>query len=169
VRGTSSEDDGGERHYSTVLSTVRITSVNLHQHNQRYTVAERTGNTVTTMSNDNNNSETEGSWVPFIIVSILLCLWWASSSQSSGALRLRRWYNMQVCCTLLYSVLVRRVNLLLFSTLWHKYSDDFVVCVFVDHHLQRVQLKKKLGLRDESIYRDGAAGDGANQRHKRQG
>jgi hypothetical protein len=34
---------------------------------------------------------------------------------------------------------------------------------------QRVQWKKKLGLRDESIYRDGAAGDGANQNHKRQG
>jgi len=32
-----------------------------------------------------------------------------------------------------------------------------------------VQLKKKFGLRDESIYRDGAAGDGANQKHKRQG
>lgn len=35
--------------------------------------------------------------------------------------------------------------------------------------LQRVQWKKKLGLRDESIYKDGAAGDGANQTHKRQG
>ena len=34
---------------------------------------------------------------------------------------------------------------------------------------KRVQWKKKLGLRDESIYRDGAAGDGSNIRHKRQG
>jgi uncharacterized membrane protein (GlpM family) len=37
------------------------------------------------------------------------------------------------------------------------------------YHTQKVRWKKKLGLRDESIYRDGAAGDGANQKHKRQG
>lgn len=37
------------------------------------------------------------------------------------------------------------------------------------YNTKRVQWKKKLGLRDESIYRDGAAGDGANQNHKRQG
>jgi len=36
-------------------------------------------------------------------------------------------------------------------------------------HKQKVQWKKKIGLRDESIYRNGAAGDGANQKHKRQG
>eukprot|EP00934_Nitzschia_sp_Nitz4_P008162 Nitzschia sp. Nitz4//scaffold51_size120721//57813//58114//NITZ4_003728-RA/size120721-snap-gene-0.38-mRNA-1//-1//CDS//3329553865//8152//frame0 len=35
--------------------------------------------------------------------------------------------------------------------------------------VKRVQWKKKLGLRDESIYKNGAAGDGANQRTKRQG
>lgn len=33
----------------------------------------------------------------------------------------------------------------------------------------RIQWKKNLGLRDDSIYRDGGAGDGANQNHKRQG
>jgi hypothetical protein len=37
------------------------------------------------------------------------------------------------------------------------------------YNMQRVQLKKKLGMRDESIYREFAAGDGANQRYKRQG
>eukprot|EP00429_Kryptoperidinium_foliaceum_P015503 CAMPEP_0176030718 /NCGR_PEP_ID=MMETSP0120_2-20121206/15123_1 /TAXON_ID=160619 /ORGANISM="Kryptoperidinium foliaceum, Strain CCMP 1326" /LENGTH=80 /DNA_ID=CAMNT_0017363979 /DNA_START=60 /DNA_END=302 /DNA_ORIENTATION=- len=37
------------------------------------------------------------------------------------------------------------------------------------YNMKRVQYKKKLGLRDESIYKNGAAGDGANLRHKRQG
>ncbi|VEU39717.1 unnamed protein product [Pseudo-nitzschia multistriata] len=37
------------------------------------------------------------------------------------------------------------------------------------YNTKRVQWKKKLGLRDESIYRDGAAGDGSNLKHKRQG
>ena len=45
----------------------------------------------------------------------------------------------------------------------------FKFCCHCRSKSQRVQWKKKLGLRDESIYRDGAAGDGANQRHKRQG
>lgn len=37
------------------------------------------------------------------------------------------------------------------------------------YNMKRVQLKKKLGMRDESIYKEFAAGDGANQRYKRQG
>lgn len=37
------------------------------------------------------------------------------------------------------------------------------------YNTQRVQWKKRLGLRDDSVYKTGAAGDGANQRHKRQG
>eukprot|EP00536_Pseudo-nitzschia_multiseries_P009796 jgi/Psemu1/24294/gm1.24294_g len=67
-------------------------------------------------------ADAEGSWIPLLCVVVLLLLWWTSYSQSTRAVRTRRWYNT-----------------------------------------------KKLGLRDESIYRDGAAGDGANQRHKRQG
>jgi hypothetical protein len=34
---------------------------------------------------------------------------------------------------------------------------------------QRVTMRKKLGYRDESIYRPGTAGDGASKKHKRQG
>jgi hypothetical protein len=52
--------------------------------------------------------------------------------------------------------------LLTIITLWKLSSTRWF-------HMQKVQWKKKLGLRDESLYRDGAAGDGANQRHKRQG
>ena len=37
------------------------------------------------------------------------------------------------------------------------------------YNMQRVQAKKKLGMRDESIYKEFSAGDGANQRYKRQG
>eukprot|EP00535_Pseudo-nitzschia_heimii_P004541 CAMPEP_0197177638 /NCGR_PEP_ID=MMETSP1423-20130617/3177_1 /TAXON_ID=476441 /ORGANISM="Pseudo-nitzschia heimii, Strain UNC1101" /LENGTH=77 /DNA_ID=CAMNT_0042627217 /DNA_START=138 /DNA_END=371 /DNA_ORIENTATION=- len=36
------------------------------------------------------------------------------------------------------------------------------------YNTKRVHWKTKFGLRDETIYR-GAAGDGANQSHKRQG
>ena len=37
------------------------------------------------------------------------------------------------------------------------------------YNIQRVTLRKKLGYRDESIYRPGTAGDGASGSHKRQG
>jgi hypothetical protein len=37
------------------------------------------------------------------------------------------------------------------------------------YNAKRLHWKKKLGLRDESIYKNGTAGDGANQKHKRQG
>eukprot|EP00532_Pseudo-nitzschia_australis_P000232 CAMPEP_0168197546 /NCGR_PEP_ID=MMETSP0139_2-20121125/21233_1 /TAXON_ID=44445 /ORGANISM="Pseudo-nitzschia australis, Strain 10249 10 AB" /LENGTH=78 /DNA_ID=CAMNT_0008122047 /DNA_START=96 /DNA_END=332 /DNA_ORIENTATION=- len=74
------------------------------------------------------DEDTEGSWIPLLCIFILVLTWWTSYSQSTRALRARRWYNTK-----------------------------------------RVQWKKKLGLRDESIYRDGSAGDGANQKHKRQG
>lgn len=37
------------------------------------------------------------------------------------------------------------------------------------YSMQRVQLKKKMGMRDESIYREFSAGDGANQCYKRSG
>eukprot|EP00537_Pseudo-nitzschia_pungens_P009346 CAMPEP_0172380572 /NCGR_PEP_ID=MMETSP1060-20121228/70507_1 /TAXON_ID=37318 /ORGANISM="Pseudo-nitzschia pungens, Strain cf. cingulata" /LENGTH=76 /DNA_ID=CAMNT_0013108325 /DNA_START=577 /DNA_END=807 /DNA_ORIENTATION=- len=76
------------------------------------------------MTEDGN----EGSWTPLLCIIVLSMLWWTSYSQSTRAVRARRWYNTK-----------------------------------------RVQWKKTLGLRDESIYRDGAAGDGANQKHKRQG
>ncbi|KAG7337614.1 hypothetical protein IV203_021835 [Nitzschia inconspicua] len=72
--------------------------------------------------------EEQGSWIPTLVVLVVMFLWWVSSSTSSTALKIRRFCNVQ-----------------------------------------RVQWKKKLGLRDESIYKDGAAGDGANQKHKRQG
>jgi hypothetical protein len=72
--------------------------------------------------------EEEGSWIPFIVIVIVACVWWINYSQSSLATRARRTLGMQ-----------------------------------------RVQLKKKFGLRDNSKYRDGAVGDGANQRSKRQG
>eukprot|EP00533_Pseudo-nitzschia_delicatissima_P004721 CAMPEP_0116078230 /NCGR_PEP_ID=MMETSP0327-20121206/489_1 /TAXON_ID=44447 /ORGANISM="Pseudo-nitzschia delicatissima, Strain B596" /LENGTH=76 /DNA_ID=CAMNT_0003568757 /DNA_START=44 /DNA_END=274 /DNA_ORIENTATION=+ len=76
------------------------------------------------MSDDNS----EGSWIPSVVVSVLIVLWWISRSQSIKAVQIRRWYSVK-----------------------------------------RVQWKKKLGLRDESIYKNGAAGDGANLKHKRQG
>jgi hypothetical protein len=42
------------------------------------------------------NGEPEGSWTPLIILSVLVLLWWISFSQAGTAVRLRRWYNMQV-------------------------------------------------------------------------
>lgn len=54
---------------------------------------------------------------------------------------------------------------------WNDHFRSILLHTFIWFYSssQRVQLKKQLGLRDESIYRDGAAGDGANQKHKRQG
>ena len=44
------------------------------------------------MSEDN----TEGSWVPLLCFSVAVLLWWISYSQSTKALRVRRWYNTKV-------------------------------------------------------------------------
>jgi len=71
--------------------------------------------------------EEEGSWTPFIILTIILLLRWLAFSNGDVPVKFRRWYSMQ-----------------------------------------KVQWKKQLGYRDESKYKMGA-GDGANQRHKRQG
>mmetsp|Transcript_9188 Transcript_9188/g.10721 ORF Transcript_9188/g.10721 Transcript_9188/m.10721 type:complete len:81 (-) Transcript_9188:1036-1278(-) len=70
----------------------------------------------------------QGSWVPILYISVFILVWWVSYSQSTKAIRVRRWFTTK-----------------------------------------KVKWKKKIGLRDESIYRNGAAGDGANQQHKRQG
>ena len=48
-------------------------------------------------------------------------------------------------------------------------TDDIPVRFRRWYGIQRVTLRKKLGYRDESIYRPGTAGDGSNRRHKRQG
>jgi len=80
------------------------------------------------MASDNDVLLVEGSWAPILYVSFFILLLWIAYSQSTKAIRVRRWLTMT-----------------------------------------KVQWKKKIGLRDESIYRNGAAGDGANQKHKRQG
>mmetsp|Transcript_2795 Transcript_2795/g.7751 ORF Transcript_2795/g.7751 Transcript_2795/m.7751 type:complete len:81 (-) Transcript_2795:1179-1421(-) len=36
-------------------------------------------------------------------------------------------------------------------------------------NLQRITIKQQLGMRDDSLYRNFNAGDGANQKYKRQG
>ncbi len=38
----------------------------------------------------------EGSWIPLIVACLVVFAWWAYYSQSSRAIRFRRWYNMQV-------------------------------------------------------------------------
>jgi hypothetical protein len=101
----------------------------------------------------------EGSWAPLIVLSIVAFLCWISFSQAGAAVRLRRWYNMQV------RAFPRLLFLLLQLTNKHYDANHCLQLLYS----QKVQWKKKLGLRDESKYRDGAAGDGANQRHKRQG
>ncbi|CAB9529261.1 expressed unknown protein [Seminavis robusta] len=72
--------------------------------------------------------ESEGSWIPLIVILVLVFLRWLAYGTGSVPIRFRRWYN-----------------------------------------IQRVQLRKQLGYRDESIYRPGTAGDGASKKHKRQG
>ncbi len=45
------------------------------------------------MSDDNS----EGSWIPSVVVSVLIVLWWISRSQSIKAVQIRRWYSVKVC------------------------------------------------------------------------
>jgi hypothetical protein len=111
------------------------------------------------MSGTAEASAPEGSWIPLIVLSLIALIWWASFSQSQRAVKFRRWYNLQVG----YDYLNQSTR-----SLGNKLNDSFSSHSFL-LLLQRVQWKKKLGLRDESKYKDGAAGDGANQRHQRQG
>ena len=48
------------------------------------------------MTNDDNNNNNEGSWTPLLCISIFILLWWISYSQSTKAIRVRRWYSMKV-------------------------------------------------------------------------
>lgn len=79
------------------------------------------------MNVENEKEEVQGSWTPFILLTLLLLLRWLVYGESNGAVGIRRWYNMQ-----------------------------------------RVQLRKRLGYRDESKYQMGA-GEGAHQKYQRQG
>lgn len=74
------------------------------------------------------SSASSGSWMPMILVVVLILAKWLGAGTDDVPLRFRRWYGMQ-----------------------------------------RVALRKRLGYRDESIYRAGTAGDGSNRNHKRKG
>mmetsp|Transcript_31576 Transcript_31576/g.52130 ORF Transcript_31576/g.52130 Transcript_31576/m.52130 type:complete len:80 (+) Transcript_31576:114-353(+) len=47
------------------------------------------------MSADSETKEVEGSWIPFILLSVLFILGWLVYGKSSGAVGIRRWYNMR--------------------------------------------------------------------------
>eukprot|EP00979_Chaetoceros_neogracilis_P001956 scaffold349_cov267-Chaetoceros_neogracile.AAC.51 len=79
------------------------------------------------MPTTENEETVQGSWVPIIIVLVLLTLRWLLTSQGNVAVSIRRMMQMQ-----------------------------------------KLRTKKKFGLRDDSKYKMGA-GDGANQKYKRQG
>ena len=165
-----------------------------------------------------SDENAEGSWIPSLVVSVLIIFWWISRSQSTRAVQIRRWYSVKVRqiaipwlsiimvywfntsmglrdrMVLLVLVLTTtsRISCVIFTPLFHSIPTHLPLCSFFsfprnhvvfafgrfyqpDHHTtasflpQRVLWKKKLGLRDESIYKNGAAGDGANLKHKRQG
>ena len=171
------------------------------------------------------DESTEGSWIPSLVVLILVVFWWISRSQSTTAVQVRRWYSVKVRSSktviyynplwivelesfwnylgsrvLLFSVeargqsrvvrfmldslqqLTNHYIYLLYFTV-HNYASEsnwtdlldfiykkirFSLFFAWDEFSQRVQLKKKLGLRDDSKYKM-SAGDGANQKYKRQG
>ena len=48
------------------------------------------------MTNDDNNNNNEGSWTPILCISIFILIWWISYSQSTKAIRVRRWSSMKV-------------------------------------------------------------------------
>ena len=72
-------------------------------------------------------TETEGSWVPFLLICVFLIIRWLTYSKSDIPIKFRRWLGGQ-----------------------------------------KVQVKKKLGYRDDEKYKM-SAGSGADQRLKRQG
>jgi hypothetical protein len=47
-----------------------------------------------------NPEETEGgsggSWLPLVVIIVLLCVRWAAYGQGNTPVRIRRWYNLQV-------------------------------------------------------------------------
>jgi hypothetical protein len=114
------------------------------------------------MSDLSGEEQVEGSWLPFIAVAAMVFIWWLTSSQSQSAVKLRRSYQMQVR----YCAPPSQDN---DAQIIIDHPADSHMFLSRDICLQRVQLKKKIGLRDESIYNNFSAGDGANQRHKRQG
>ena len=48
------------------------------------------------MNNASAEEEVKGSWLPLMAVSSLAVIWWLTSSQSQGAVKLRRSFHMQV-------------------------------------------------------------------------
>ena len=48
------------------------------------------------MNVENEKEEVQGSWTPFILLTLLLLLRWLVYGESNGAVGIRRWYNMQV-------------------------------------------------------------------------
>ena len=164
------------------------------------------------MADEPNAEEPQGSWIPFIVLVTLLAIYTARKiayGEGRTSMRIRRFYNVQVCFwigmlvalkrrPLLFAawtiVLVGFVTFFMFLEAWlglqrlHVYEKGVAIwlpfgySVITDHFeltinivsciwllIQRVRWRKKLGLRDESIYKNFSAGDGANQRFKRQG
>eukprot|EP00527_Entomoneis_sp_CCMP2396_P007140 CAMPEP_0198144326 /NCGR_PEP_ID=MMETSP1443-20131203/14541_1 /TAXON_ID=186043 /ORGANISM="Entomoneis sp., Strain CCMP2396" /LENGTH=82 /DNA_ID=CAMNT_0043807697 /DNA_START=68 /DNA_END=316 /DNA_ORIENTATION=- len=82
------------------------------------------------MAEENNQaleaSSSSGSWLPFVVLIVLLILRWLAYGEGNIPVKVRRWYKMQ--------------------------------------------FRKRLGYsRDESVYKSGAAGNGASRSVKRQG
>lgn len=77
---------------------------------------------------DTEKKDMVGSYVPMVLILLIILAKWLWGGTDDIPVRFRRWYG-----------------------------------------LQRVTFRKKLGYRDESIYRPGTAGDGSNRKHKRQG
>jgi hypothetical protein len=72
------------------------------------------------MTNDVNNNNNEGSWTPILCISIFILLWWISYSQSTKAIRVRRWYSMKVRGAVLGQIL---------------FSNFFLFFLYIQSHL----------------------------------
>ena len=107
------------------------------------------------MRNDDGSVNSSGSWWPLIIVVTIVLTRWLSVSDNRLVARLRRSLNMKVCSILLPAYCFMGCD--------NVFNPSFFICI------QRVELKNRLGYRDNTAYSAGSAGEGASRSVKRQG
>ena len=110
---------------------------------------------------DKSPSDTQqgGSWIPFIVLAILIVFRWIYYGEGSYPIRIRRWYKLKV----IPSRICIMYGFIYTMHVWMSYTS------FLFFLMQSAQLRNYLGYRDDSIYQSGSAGQGARTQLKRKG